>query len=80
MAEKKKITKPTKRTRFAIYTRYSSEMQNDLSLEAQEARCRKAIAEREGYPIGWGRFLKYALPAMIIVVAMSWILLIVRYT
>lgn len=35
-----------KRTRFAIYTRYSSEMQNELSLEAQEQRCRNAIAER----------------------------------
>lgn len=34
--------------RFAIYTRYSTEMQSDLSLEAQEARCREAIAEREG--------------------------------
>ncbi len=39
-----------------------------------------AIAEREGYPIGWGRFLKYALPATIMVVAMSWLLLVVRYT
>jgi len=39
-----------------------------------------AIAEREGYPIGWGRFLKYALPAMIMVVAMCWLLLVVRYT
>ena len=38
-----------------------------------------AIAEREGYPIGWGRFLKYALPATIMVVAVSWLLLIVRY-
>jgi len=39
-----------------------------------------AIAEREGYPIGWGRFLKYALPAMIMVVAMCWLMLVVRYT
>jgi len=38
-----------------------------------------AIAEREGYPIGWGRFIKYALPAMIIVVALCWLYLIVRY-
>jgi Na+/H+ antiporter NhaD/arsenite permease-like protein len=38
-----------------------------------------AIAEREGYPIGWGRFMKYALPAMILVVAVSWLLLVVRY-
>ena len=38
-----------------------------------------AIAEREGYPIGWGRFIKYALPAMILVVAVSHLLLIVRY-
>ena len=40
----KKAQQSTKRTRFAIYTRYSSEMQNDLSLEAQETRCREAIA------------------------------------
>jgi Na+/H+ antiporter NhaD/arsenite permease-like protein len=38
-----------------------------------------AIAEREGYPISWGRFLKYALPAMIMVIAVSHLLLIVRY-
>ena len=29
-----------------------------------------AIAEREGYPISWGRFLRYALPGMIIVVGL----------
>lgn len=40
-----------KRVRFAIYTRYSSEMQTDLSLEAQEARCRRAIIERGGVVI-----------------------------
>ena len=44
----KKSSQKDKRLRFAIYTRYSSEMQNDLSLEAQEERCRKAIAERGG--------------------------------
>ncbi len=43
-----KTTQPTKRIRFAIYTRYSSEMQNEISLEAQEDLCRKAIAERGG--------------------------------
>jgi site-specific DNA recombinase len=37
-----------KRVRFAIYARYSSEMQNELSLEAQEARCRDEIANRGG--------------------------------
>lgn len=47
-----KITKrKSKRTRFAIYTRYSSDMQNELSLEAQETRCRQAIAERKGVVI-----------------------------
>ncbi len=39
-----------------------------------------AIAEREGYPISWGKFLKYALPAMIMVVALCWLYLVVRYT
>jgi Na+/H+ antiporter NhaD/arsenite permease-like protein len=39
-----------------------------------------AIAEREGYRIGWGKFLKFALPAMILVIALCWLLLGVRYT
>ena len=38
----------SKRMRFAIYSRYSSELQNEISLEAQEQRCRQAIAERNG--------------------------------
>ncbi|MFC2003770.1 SLC13 family permease [Chloroflexota bacterium] len=38
-----------------------------------------AVAEREGYPISWGRFLKYALPAMIMVVALCHLYLIMRY-
>ncbi len=36
------------RIRFAIYARYSSEMQSDLSIEAQMDRCQKAIAARGG--------------------------------
>jgi len=39
-----------------------------------------AIAEREGHPISWGRFCKYAIPAMIMVVALCWLYLVVRYT
>ena len=39
-----------------------------------------AIADREGYPIGWRRFCKYALPAMIIAVALCHLYLVVRYT
>jgi len=38
-----------------------------------------AIADREGYPITWGRFCKYALPAMIIVVGLCYLYLIARY-
>jgi Na+/H+ antiporter NhaD/arsenite permease-like protein len=38
-----------------------------------------AIAEREGYPISWGKFLKYALPAMIVVVALCHLYLTLRY-
>jgi Na+/H+ antiporter NhaD/arsenite permease-like protein len=38
-----------------------------------------AIAEREGYHIGWGRFLKYALPAMIMVIGLCYLYLILRY-
>ena len=39
-----------------------------------------AIAEREGYPISWGRFCRYAIPATIMVVAVSHLYLVVRYT
>lgn len=46
---KKKTETPA---RFAIYTRYSSELQNDLSLEAQEQRCREEIAKRSGVVVG----------------------------
>ncbi len=38
-----------------------------------------AVAHKEGYPISWGRFLKYALPPMIIVVGLCNLLLIIRY-
>lgn len=38
-----------------------------------------AIAEREGYRVGWGRYLKYAMPATIIVVVLSHLLLLARY-
>jgi len=38
-----------------------------------------AIAEKEGYPIGWGRFLKYAFLPMIMIVALCWLYLIIRY-
>jgi site-specific DNA recombinase len=34
--------------RFAMYLRYSSEMQNEISLEEQEAVCRRWIAARGG--------------------------------
>ncbi len=39
-----------------------------------------SVAAQEGYPITWGRFLKYALVPMIIVVGISHLLLIWRYT
>lgn len=39
-----------------------------------------AIAEKEGYPITWGRFCKYAIPAMIMVVAVCHLYLVIRYT
>ncbi|MFC1957574.1 SLC13 family permease [Chloroflexota bacterium] len=38
-----------------------------------------AIAAKEGYPISWGRFCKHAVPATIIVVALCWLLLVIRY-
>lgn len=38
-----------------------------------------AIAYKEGYPIGWGQYCRYALPGMIAVVALSNLFIIVRY-
>jgi DNA invertase Pin-like site-specific DNA recombinase len=38
----------TQATRFAIYTRFSSDLQNEISLESQELMCRKEIAARGG--------------------------------
>ena len=34
---------------------------------------------RRRYPISWGRYLKFALPAMIVVVGICWLYLILRY-
>jgi Na+/H+ antiporter NhaD/arsenite permease-like protein len=38
-----------------------------------------AIAEKEGYRIGWGRYCKYAFPAMLVVVGLCNLYLILRY-
>ena len=38
-----------------------------------------AISAKEGYPISWARFCKYAIPATILVVGLSWLLLLLRY-
>lgn len=38
-----------------------------------------AIAAKEGYPVSWGRFCKYAVPATILVLALSWLLLVVLH-
>ncbi len=38
-----------------------------------------SIAEKEGYKVSWGRYCKVAVPAMILVVGVCWLLLILRY-
>jgi Na+/H+ antiporter NhaD/arsenite permease-like protein len=38
-----------------------------------------AIAEREGHPISWGRFCKYAIPSVILVISLCWLYLVLRY-
>ena len=38
-----------------------------------------AIAEKNGYPISWGKYCKYALPAMILTIGICWGYLIIRY-
>lgn len=49
---KHKNQEVTAPTRFAIYCRYSDEVQNDISLESQEAMCREAIIQRNGVVVG----------------------------
>ena len=38
-----------------------------------------AVSAREGHPVGWGRYLKYAAPPTLIVVALCNLMLLVRY-
>jgi Na+/H+ antiporter NhaD/arsenite permease-like protein len=38
-----------------------------------------AIAEREGHPISWGRYCKYGVPSTIIVIAVCWGLLALKF-
>jgi Na+/H+ antiporter NhaD/arsenite permease-like protein len=38
-----------------------------------------SVAEKEGYPISWGRFLKYAALPMVLVVGLCHALLLLRY-
>jgi Na+/H+ antiporter NhaD/arsenite permease-like protein len=38
-----------------------------------------AIAEKEGHPISWGRYCKYCIPATVIVIAICWVLVLVKW-
>ncbi len=38
-----------------------------------------AIAEREGYPISWGKYCKYGVPSTILVIGICWLLITLRY-
>ncbi len=38
-----------------------------------------AIAEREGHHIGWGKYMKYAIPATLIVIGLCMLYLVMRY-
>jgi Na+/H+ antiporter NhaD/arsenite permease-like protein len=38
-----------------------------------------AIAEREGHPISWGRYCKYGVPSTVLVVALCWLLVVLKY-
>jgi Na+/H+ antiporter NhaD/arsenite permease-like protein len=39
-----------------------------------------SVSASEGYPVSWGRYIKYALVPMLIVVGISHLLLLLRYT
>lgn len=38
-----------------------------------------AIASKNGYPISWGRYCKYSAPAAVLVLAISMVMLLLRY-
>lgn len=38
-----------------------------------------AIAEREGHPISWGRYCKYGIISTILVIALCWLLISIKY-
>ncbi len=38
-----------------------------------------AVSAREGYPVGWGRYLRYSVPPMLLVIALCNLALFVRY-
>lgn len=38
-----------------------------------------SVASREGYPIGWGKYCKYAAPATVLVILISMVCIYVRY-
>jgi Na+/H+ antiporter NhaD/arsenite permease-like protein len=38
-----------------------------------------SVSHKEGYPISWGKYIKYALPPMLITVAVCHLLLVLRY-
>lgn len=38
-----------------------------------------SVASREGYPIGWGKYCKYAAPATVLVMVISMVCIYVRY-
>jgi len=38
-----------------------------------------AIAEREGHKVGWGRYLRYGIPATLLMLGLCNLLLLIRY-
>lgn len=38
-----------------------------------------SVATKQGYPVGWGYYCKYAAPATIIVISISMVCIFLRY-
>ncbi len=38
-----------------------------------------AVAQKNGYPVGWGRYCRYCLPATVIVLVISMLMILLRY-
>ena len=68
----------THKTRQAT-TGYETRGGNATPIGASANVVGTSVSAKGGYPIGWGRYCKYCVPATILVMAVSTVCLFLRY-